>query len=165
MNGKFEVKFSSDVRVPTVQELFMNLSGLSTISLNNGDPRILSQSQSSQEIVKRSNEINQNLSLIQKLLQKHGCLQMELLPGSEQNTDMKKFNWQLNEFQEDKISIELLFDSPENISMDGYDKLRITFNNTKAFLSPIDDKKLVIPDEFKIEVNIPPQEREILSQE
>ena len=59
--------------------------------------------------------------------------------------------------------MELLFDSPENISMDGYDKLRITFNNTKAFLLPIDDKKLVIPDKFKIEVNIPPQERQILS--
>ena len=64
MNGKFEVMFSSDVRVPTVQELFINLSGLSTESLNGADPRLLSQSQSSQEILNRSKEINQNLSLI-----------------------------------------------------------------------------------------------------
>ena len=64
MNGKFEVKFSSDVRVPTVQELFINLSGLSTESFNGADPRLLSQSQSSQEIMNRSKEINQNLGLI-----------------------------------------------------------------------------------------------------
>ena len=64
MNGKFEVKFSSDVRVPTVQELFINLSGLSTESLKGADLRLLSQSQSSQEIMNRSKEINQNLGLI-----------------------------------------------------------------------------------------------------
>lgn len=49
------------------------------------------------------------------------------------------------------------------ISVGALDTLKISFYNTKVWISPIDDKKNSIPDGYILAIKVPPQGKNLLS--
>lgn len=62
----------------------------------------------------------------------------KLIPGSDQDVEKKEFVWSLITFTLKHLKLQIKFFNPQYISMGEVpDKLEVIFNNTKAFLEPL----------------------------
>ena len=73
---------------------------------------------------------------------------MELVPGDDNYLDKKTFSWELSALNEKEIGLKFKFDHPIYISAGVLDTMKITFYNTKVWISPVDDSKTSIPDGY-----------------
>ena len=79
------------------------------------------------------------------------------MPGDENYSDLKKFDWSVESITATSIKLKLDFENPEGISVDNVDTVKITFQNTSVILTPTSRSgKEAIPDGYVILVKIPP---------
>ena len=97
------------------------------------------------------------LETLESLFKIAGCINVELIPGSESNIDKKEFSWRLKEFSEEKIALDFEFENPDYISVDAVDKAKIVFSKTRYFMQTTDIKKSPTADDFTIIVDLPNQ--------
>ena len=90
------------------------------------------------------------------LLKSTRSLTMELSPGIEWNYEKKEFEWELKRFDQEFMMFDVIFENPKVISIDTYDTLILTFNNTKFFIESANDDRLTIPNDFKVLITLPP---------
>ena len=74
------------------------------------------------------------LESIERLLKLAGCMNMELVPGTDTNLDKKSFEWKLKELNGSELFLTMTFDSPEYISMDATDSLMVSFAKSEYFI-------------------------------
>ena len=74
------------------------------------------------------------LESLESLLKIAGCVNMELVPGSETSLSKKKFNWSLVELEESKLSMQVTFENPQYISIDVPDSIKIRFTKSDYFI-------------------------------
>ena len=64
------------------------------------------------------------------------ALDIELIPGDEEEIEHLKFTWDLVEYESEDLKIQLYFDFPDEISEEGsYDQVSVTFWGTEFFQS------------------------------
>ena len=103
--------------------------------------------------------------VIQSYLQLTGSVKIELIPANDLNLDKKKFKWYLKMYSETGLSLQLEFENPSYISFGGTDTLKITFQNTKEYLTPRNETLSSIPDGYTIVIKLPPQGDGLMSKE
>ena len=96
------------------------------------------------------------------LLKSTRSLTMELSPGLEWNYEKKDFEWELKRFDQEFMMFDVIFEDPKVISIDTYDTLILTFNNTEFFIESVNDDKLTIPNGFNVTITLPPQENDLI---
>ena len=79
-------------------------------------------------------EIIVALDVISELLLQSKSIITELVPGTENYLDKKNYTWKVVEYKSNKIRIAFKFDHPEFISVEELDTMKVTFNNTDAWL-------------------------------
>ena len=82
---------------------------------------------------------------------------MQLVPGSDEDLELKTFDWILETFTQEELSIKLKFDHHEHISRGFVDVMHVEFYNTGAFLVQTVEGIEPIPDGYQIEVPLPTQ--------
>ena len=80
---------------------------------------------------------------------------LELVSGNAINVDEKGYDWNLIEFTENNLEIEVAFTNPEVISYDKTDTFMIKFQNTPVFLIPTEDELAPIPNGYKLAIPLP----------
>ena len=94
---------------------------------------------------------------ISDLLRNSKSIITELVPGTENNLDKKKYEWKVVEYESKKVRIAFTFENPEFISVEEFDTMKVTFNNTESWLEPLDLSKYATPNGFVQVLKIPPQ--------
>ena len=84
-----------------------------------------------------------------------GCIKTELIPASDYDMEKKSYSWSLARFDEDTMEIKFTFDNPELISMNGQDKIKITFIKTNYYMRPQDESKKAVPSGFETVIKLP----------
>ena len=102
---------------------------------------------------------------IEELLKDTGSITMTLESGSETNLELKAFDWTVEKFTENELSLRLDFEHPEQISNGFLDVMHISFHNTRSYLKPKDEEKEAIPEGYQTDIPLPTQAPEILNQE
>ena len=74
------------------------------------------------------------LESIERLLKLAGCVNMELVPGTDTNLDKKTFEWKLEKLNGSKLALSMTFDNPEYISMDATDSIKVSFAKSDYFI-------------------------------
>ena len=85
--GAVQIKFSSKIQPQSFSQVMYYLKKEQAVR---GD-RLLRELQNDQQVVTQTDE----LESVESLLKIAGCVQMELIPGTETNLDKKKFSWNL----------------------------------------------------------------------
>ena len=75
---------------------------------------------------------------------------MDLIPGTNHNINKKSYKWKIHEYSEWKMSVDLYFDNPEQVSTDeeNPDVLKVTFKNTELYLKPADNYLDTVEDGY-----------------
>ena len=68
----------------------------------------------------------------------------------------------MRKYNEKELEIKLDFDQPEYISVEKHDLVTISFEKNNFWLRPVDEDKLAVPDDFKIEVLLSPQTKDAM---
>ena len=79
-------------------------------------------------------EIIVALDVISELLLQSKSIITELVPGTENYLDKKSYTWKVVEYKSNKVRIAFEFLHPEYISVGELDTMKVTFNNTDAWL-------------------------------
>lgn len=131
--GDLTFFFSSKIEIKEIANLTAEFS--QNTSFDNQD-----------RLLKRRQEYLLKLTTLLKLSK---SLSVELVPGDDNYLDKKNFTWSLSVYDETTVGLKFDFDFPAFISAGGkLDTMKITFFNTKVWISPIDERKLSIPDGY-----------------
>ena len=81
-------------------------------------------------------DFSKNLALLEAFMKISESIKAELVPANDIYLDKKGFTWELSSFDEGGLSFSFNFDHPKYISVGGTDTMKMTFNNSNAFMSP-----------------------------
>ena len=106
-----------------------------------------------------------DVRVMQSWLKLAESIKFELVPGNDMYLDKKTFTWQLKKYTENGMDFKIHFAHPSHISVGDPDTMKITFHNCATYMTPQDERLATIPEGFEIAITLPPQGRDVLSNE
>ena len=93
-------------------------------------------------------ELEHDLRMITNLMKLSGSIKIELIPGSENYIEKKQFSWEIIKHGENQIEIQFKYENPVFISAGVIDSMKITYENTGAWVIPEQSTMRSTPEGF-----------------
>ena len=98
-----------------------------------------------------------NLIATEKLMKLRNALRLVLVHTFDLYHDMKTFEWRLEGYSEDSMTLRIDFHNPKYISVAEIDTMELIFAQDEMFYSPLDaNRVMIMPDGYKLEFKLPP---------